>query len=189
MTVVEFDFSEDAPCIHPETESELWALRDAFEGEVKLTEENKYDDDFLLASAFGWYLGQIGKHWRNTSPKTFIPEYAARASRERCPRCESEIIALSLPQPIPTPFNRLGVYPGVLDALRARAGRVFQALLTLEEVDDWSELEATIANFSDELLMDCTIWSFLMRNNTRTRGTHSRAIVRAIEVRANLPLI
>lgn len=155
------DSESDSPDLDPETISRLWELQTAFEGLDLITPKTTENDELLLANLLGAYLRKIPRFSGLHEPKLFGPIFEERVRNvSHIPHFPE----ISQSDYQPTVLNRKGISPGVVERLKARAANVFGALLQLQSIEDFEEISTCINSFSDELLMDCTIWSFIITN-------------------------
>ena len=166
---VAFDF--DAPTISEGNSSTLWSLLNTFDGKVKVTPENSYNREFLLATLFGSYLKEITGFANLHQVKYFAPAFEARELKHG-PPIEMFVDGMTRP----TVLNSVGIYDGVIARFQYRAAKVFETLLELKSIEDHNSRLMFINGLSDERLMDCMIWSMV-----KNRGTVRNDLQRTVE--------
>lgn len=171
----------DAPQINEGTSQALWDLVNVFEGKVKVTADNSYDQEFLLACLLGSYLREITGFDNLHDVRYFYPAFEQREKLNG-----PAFILLTDGGPVRTVLNNMGIYGGVTKRFQERAAKVFETLLQIKSIEEHATRLMFINDLPDQTLMDCKIWS-MVKNKGGLRNQQLRTVVTLINQIASFP--
>lgn len=150
------------------SEQDLWALADAFRGNIEHGAHQEGSDDFLVAVVLGWHMRNLASGFPYFG-KSIAWEFGLRQSIASSPHHDTEAAArrLAARGTPSTPGNVLtidGIDNKTYRRIETRIHALTAMIKKLEEISrnhSNEELEHLLTRYSDQAIIDLSVWTIL----------------------------